>query len=158
MSRCLIKSMVLMALILPLSSMAEGVYRSVGKDGEVIFSDTPPADAAKAEKIELPPEPSAGSRRTSEARHSAIQKRLDEMQQARTQRELAKQNRIRRAEKQLAEAEAQFADTKRIRDEDRQSLASGKSRIRPEYFERVKRAEQKVEIAKKNLEQIRRSR
>ncbi|MEN8177191.1 MAG: DUF4124 domain-containing protein [Pseudomonadota bacterium] len=158
MSRRITESLILLALFLPVSSMGDEVYRTVDESGQVIFSDSPPANADRVEKIELPPGPSAGSVRATESRNRAIRKRLDKVQGKHSQETHSRNRRIKQAEKALAEAETRLVEAKKLKNEDRQSLAGGKSRIRPEYFERIKKAESEVEMATKKLKKVRRSR
>jgi len=62
--------LVLVLLLAPLAGLADSVYRTVDANGNVIFTDTPPADGSAADRIdirrtntvqatELPPPPSA---------------------------------------------------------------------------------------------------
>ncbi|MDJ0805204.1 MAG: DUF4124 domain-containing protein [Gammaproteobacteria bacterium] len=158
MSKRLSLSLLLSIAVIPLCAMGDQVYRMVDDRGQVIFTDSPPKGARQLEKIELPPGPSAESVRSTESRNRAIRKRLDEVQNARSQENQQQNRRIRQAEKALAEAEERLTFAKQLRDEDRQSLAAGVRRIRPAYFERVKKAEAEVEAARNKLEEARKAR
>jgi hypothetical protein len=148
-------SLLLSALLLPSLLVAEEAYRSLDETGQAIFSDTPPADGQAVEKIELMPGPSPQSVRDAEARHEAVSSQLEKLQKERERKEQIRAARVQEAEKALEIAEAELADAKQLKDSDRQSLATGKRKIKPEYFERVKEAELAVEAARKELQKAR---
>ena len=143
------------SLLLALPVMGEEIYRSVDAQGNVTFSDQPPAGNRPSEKIELAPPPSAEQVRATEARKQAIDQAAQRAQRERQQQEDEKAQKIAQARKALDEAQAKLAKTKVLQDEDRQNLAGGKRRIRPEYFDRIKAAEAEVEKARKHLQQVR---
>jgi len=146
----------LLGLLLLSSTLWGGeVYRSVDAAGNVIFSDVPPADGAKAERLEVPEAPSASRVRDAEERQRAIQRALQQVESKRKQQEKARDAQLAEARRILTEAEAQLTEAKVIKDEDRQSLASGRRRLRPEYFERIKAAEEAVAAARKHLNELR---
>lgn len=45
----------LILLLTPLAGFGQSIYRTVDEDGNVIFTDAPPADAGEREQITLPP-------------------------------------------------------------------------------------------------------
>ena len=150
--------LVIVAVSLSTFSLADKIYRTVDESGQVIFTDSPPTDASKVERLELPPGPSARSIRATESRNRAIRQSLEAVENQRVQQTKSRNRRIKQAEKTLAEAESQLTEAKKLKDEDRQKLAGGKRRIRPEYFERVRTAEEAVEAAKKRLKKARSTR
>jgi hypothetical protein len=80
------------------------------------------------------------------------------MEDARTKRlekSASKEERLSKARKELDEAEEDLKRSRELGEGDRQFLSGGKSRIRPEYFERIKEAESKVEAARKNFKELR---
>ncbi len=141
----------------PAMSLAAEIYRMVDESGQVIFTDSPPKDASQVERVDLPPGPSPGSIRAAETRNKAIREQLKQVQKQRSRQTRSRNERIQQAERKLAEAELRLTEAKTLKDEDRQSLAGGKRRIRPEYFEKIKKAEEAVEAAKKNLQKVRSS-
>lgn len=158
MSRPINMILVLVAVSLSALSLAGEIYRTVDESGQVIFTDAPPADTSKTERLEFPPGPSAGSIRETELRNRAIRQHLKAVETQRVQQTKSRNSRIKQAEKALAEAESKLVEAMTLKDEDRQSLAGGKRRIRPEYFERIRTAEEAVEEAKKGLKKARSSR
>lgn len=147
-------------LTLALPSLASGgeVYRMVDESGQVIFTDTPPSNATDMERIPLPPGPSAASVREAEAREEAIRRELESIETQREKKQKDRASRLSQAEKELAEAEARLISSKEFKEGDRQTFVGGKSRIRPEYFQRVKEAEEAVETARKRRVRIRNER
>lgn len=143
----------LMATALHLT--AEEVYRSVDAQGNVTFTDSPPAGDKSFERLELPPGPSPTSIRESEVRHQEIRRAADQAERKRLGETQNESEQIAQARKALADAEARLNDAKVIKDEDRQNLAGGKRRIHPDYFERLKAAEAEVEAARKRLREAR---
>lgn len=137
--------------LLPWVAMGEEIYRTKDAEGNVTFSDTPPAGDASVEPVELPPGPSAESLQQSQQRNKKIRDAARDAQRQRLRQKQRQQGRIAEAEARLAQAEAKLTKEKVITDEDRQSVAGGKRRIRPDYFERVKAAEAEVEAARKAL-------
>ncbi len=153
--RTLIRLTAIMPLMFISLLSADEVYRTVDEAGNVTYTDVPPEGDASAERIELPPPPSAESLRETEQRNLELKKAAEEAKRARQKQQRERESRISEARKRLAEAEAQLQEAKVIQDEDRQNLAGGKRRIHPDYFERVKQAEAKVEAARKALREAR---
>ncbi|MEJ2455729.1 MAG: DUF4124 domain-containing protein [Candidatus Thiodiazotropha sp.] len=135
--------------------IGEEIYRTVDEQGNVTFTDTPPAGGVEVERVELPSGPSEQVRREAEQRNQKILNAAERAEQKREQEKAQKQTRVKAAEQQLQEAQAHLAEAKVIKDEDRQNLAGGKRRINPDYFERVKQAELEVEQARKALREAR---
>ncbi|MEN8167908.1 MAG: DUF4124 domain-containing protein [Pseudomonadota bacterium] len=148
----------LLTMAIPNLATSGEVYRTVDESGQVIFTDTPPTNTTEVETIQLPPGPSAESVRKAEAREEAIRRELESIKAQREQQQKERGDRLGQAEQELAEAEARLIASKEFREGDRQSLAGGKSRIRPEYFQRVTEAEEAVEAARKRLVRIRNER
>lgn len=142
-------------LLLSTAVMGEEIYRTVDDEGNVTYTDQPPTGKQKAEKVELPPGPSPESIQESQERNREIDKAANEAERRRQSQEQARDSQLEQARKALQEAEAKLAASKEIKDEDRQNLAGGKRRIRPEYFDRVKAAEAAVEKARKALREVR---
>ncbi|MBA1446311.1 MAG: DUF4124 domain-containing protein [Chromatiales bacterium] len=138
--------------VLPLAN-AETVYRSVDESGQVTYSDTP--GKGRSDVVKMPSGPSPKAKRESQAREKEIR---DAANKAGRQRQLGDQQRavdISEAERNLQAAEARLDDAKILRNEDRQSTAGGRRRIRPEYFERIEQEEAAVEAARKKLQRAR---
>lgn len=143
------------AMLLALPAAAEDIYRSVDAQGNVTYTDQPPAGTQEAEKVELSPGPSPESIRHTEQRNREINQATDKAERKRLQQERERQQRVEQARKALEEAEAKLAAAKEIKDEDRQNLAGGKRRITPDYFARVKAAKDEVEKAREALRKAR---
>jgi hypothetical protein len=135
--------------------IGEEIYRTVDEQGNVTFTDTPPAGGVEVERVELPSGPSEQVRQEAEQRNQKILNAAERAEQKREQEKAQKETRVKAAEQQLQEAQARLAEAKVIKDEDRQNLAGGKRRINPDYFERVKQAELEVEQARKALREAR---
>ncbi|MBT2970201.1 MAG: DUF4124 domain-containing protein [Candidatus Thiodiazotropha sp. (ex Ctena orbiculata)] len=151
-----IRTILLAACIfLPTWLQAGDVYRTVDAEGNVTYTDSPPAVDASAEKIEIHPGPSEASRLDTVRRNAAIRKAVEEAQAERLEKEAAHDARLSQARKELEEAEENLKKSKEIGDDDRQYFTGGRSRIRPEYFDRLKEAEGKVEAARKKYKEIR---
>ncbi len=73
-------------LVVPIAS-ATTVYRSVGDDGVVVFSDQPPASGDAADVLHIPVSPSSAD---ADARLQALRETNDRMAQARRERESAR--------------------------------------------------------------------
>ncbi|MCU7813893.1 MAG: DUF4124 domain-containing protein [Candidatus Thiodiazotropha sp. (ex Lucinoma kastoroae)] len=142
-------------MILPMCIQAGDVYRSVDSEGNVTYTDAPQGDDASAEKIELHPGPSAESILETKERNAAIRQAMEEAQEKRMEKKASREERMAKAGKELDEAEEMLSKTKEFSDDDRQTFVSGKSRIRPEYYERVKEAEAVVEAARKRFKALR---
>ncbi|MEW8052238.1 MAG: DUF4124 domain-containing protein [Candidatus Thiodiazotropha sp.] len=140
---------------LPALLQAGDVYRSVDAEGNVTYTDTPPKTDGSVEKIEIQPGPSEASRLDTEERNAAIRKAMEEARAKRLERKASREERLSKAREELEDAEADLKRTKELGDDDRQYLSGGRSRIKPEYFDRIKEAEDKVEAARKNFKEIR---
>ncbi|MCM8856859.1 MAG: DUF4124 domain-containing protein [Candidatus Thiodiazotropha sp.] len=142
-------------MVLPMWIQAGDVYRSVDAEGNVTYTDTPQGDDASAERIEVHPGPSAESILETEERNAAIRQAMEEAQEKRMEKKASREERMAKARKELDEAEEMLSKTKEFSDDDRQTFVSGKSRIRPEYYERVKKTEAVVEAARKRFKALR---
>ncbi|MEW8029374.1 MAG: DUF4124 domain-containing protein [Candidatus Thiodiazotropha sp.] len=140
---------------LPALLQAGDVYRSVDAEGNVTYTDTPPKTDGSVEKIEIQSGPSEASRLDTEERNAAIRKAMEEARAKRLERKASREERLSKAREELEDAEADLKRTKELGDDDRQYLSGGRSRIKPEYFDRIKEAEDKVEAARKNFKEIR---
>jgi hypothetical protein len=146
--------LVALAMVLPLTLSAE-VYRTIDEQGNVTYTDSPQVDPKKIEKIEIQPGPSEESISDTMERNRAIRKAMEEAQEKRLEKSTARKDRLTKAEQEVEEAEKNLAAMEELGDDDRQSLQGGKSYIRPEYFERVKKAQRELDEAKKRLKEIR---
>ncbi|MBW9265255.1 MAG: DUF4124 domain-containing protein [Candidatus Thiodiazotropha sp. (ex. Lucinisca nassula)] len=152
-----IRITVLASLIaaLPALLQAGDVYRSVDAEGNVTYTDTPPKTDSTVEKIEIQPGPSEASKLDTEERNAAIRKAMEEARAKRLEKKASREERLSKAREELEDAEADLERTKELGEDDRQYLSGGRSRIKPEYFDRIKEAEDKVEAARKNFKEIR---
>jgi DNA repair exonuclease SbcCD ATPase subunit len=88
-------------------------------------------------------------------RNRAIRKAMEKAQEKRLEKSTERQDRLAKAEEDVEKAKKQLAAMEELGEDDRQHLQGGKSYIRPEYFERVKKAQRELDEAKKRLKKIR---
>ncbi|MCU7811134.1 MAG: DUF4124 domain-containing protein [Candidatus Thiodiazotropha sp. (ex Notomyrtea botanica)] len=131
------------------------IYRSLDAEGNVTYTDVPPEGEQAAEKVTLPPEPSPEAIRETELRNMEIRRAADGASRKRLEEKRKQSAKVEQARKMLAEAEEKLAETKVIRDEDRQNMAGGKRRVHPDYFARVNAAKLEVDKARKALRKAR---
>jgi chaperonin cofactor prefoldin len=141
-------------LLLPLALQAE-VYRTVDEQGNVTYTDTPPANSSEAEKVDIQPGPSQESISDTMQRNRAIRKAMEEAQEKRLEKEVSREERIKKAEEAVEEAKQRLAEMEKLDEDDRQYLQGGKSYIRPDYYERIRKARKALEEAKKRLRKMR---
>jgi chaperonin cofactor prefoldin len=146
--------LVVLVMVLPLTLSAE-VYRTIDEQGNVTYTDSPPADPKKIEKVTIQPGPSVESINDTKARNRAIREAMEEAQEKREEKRTVREDKLTKAEREVEEAKMHLADMEAMGDDDRQHLQGGKSFIKPEYFERVKKAQQRLEEAEKRLREIR---
>jgi hypothetical protein len=133
-------------------ALGQALYKSITPDGRVVYSDKPPPNAVKVEKSKIDISrkgvvpPSAGEKAA-----------LKQMQADRQARESA-QDRVRRAEIALHDAEVAAAMGKEPQPNERLGTAGGGQRLTDGYWERQKKLEQAVEVARSSLDKIRSSR
>jgi hypothetical protein len=147
--------LIFLGLIVVSISLQAEIFQSVDENGNVVFTDSPPADAINYEKVEIAPAPSQESISDTMERNKAIRKALDEAQEKRLEKQTTKQARLDKAIKDVEEAKKRVTEAEKIGEDDRQGLQGGKSIIRPEYFENLKKTQQELEAAKKRLKEIR---
>jgi len=96
---------------LPGSAAAQKVYRSVDPQGNVIYSDAPPSDAAQTQRIELPPGPTEEQVKQAQQLTREIQESADKMAGEREAREkiAAEKRREEQERQQAAEQDARLA-------------------------------------------------
>ena len=142
-----------------LPSMSE-VIRSVDKDGNVTFSDQPVPGSVEATPVVIDvPRPSQRDVKASERQAQETIRRADDLdQQDKNDGVPDKADRIKAAQMNLDSAKAHLEDVKVVDWQDRQSLAGGGSKLRPEYLQRLEAAEQQVMEAQKQLDAARRAR
>lgn len=162
MPRSLLLSLLAMLAVAAAPAAAQMAYKSTMPDGRVIYGDKPEPGARKVEQISVAAprtgtSGAAGGPRGEEGSPSE-QSRLtqqDEALRARAADREQRQQRVREAEQAVKAAE----DAKRAGEEplpgERLGTAGGGSRLTDEYFERQKQLEQKVEDARRELNEAR---
>lgn len=148
------------ALFLALGQVhAEKVYKSVDAEGRVSFSDQPATDAVATEKVKIAPGPSAQDVQAAKQRHRAIEAMANQPANPAEQEADGRKAELKAARKQLQAAEERLEDAKQPRAGDRRGVVSPsgatRTRLTPEYLERVKTAEDDVEAARRALEELR---
>jgi hypothetical protein len=153
----------LLALLALAAAPAFGqmAYKSTMPDGRVIYGDKPEPGARKVEQISVSaPRTGAGAAggpRGEEGSPSdqARLRQQEEAARARSQEREQRQDRVREAEQALKTAE----EAKRAGEEplpgERLGTAGGSSRLTDEYFERQKQLEQRVNDARRELNEAR---
>ena len=142
-------AVVLAAALLAQPAAAQTLYKSTTPDGRIIYSDKPPPDAVKTEKRQMDTSkkgvvpPSTGEKST-----------LKDLQGGRQSRQMS-QDRVRKAEIALHDAETAREMGKEPQPGERIGTVSGASRLTDGYFARQKKLEEAVEAARQNLERAR---
>jgi|GEM_PF-1404692 len=75
-----------MLFMLTATAMAEQIYRSVDADGNVTFSNEPPADAVDVDEVKVRPGPSAAEQQAARERMQAQEATASELGEARASR------------------------------------------------------------------------
>ena len=149
------KSRIIIALVLAthtLPGMSE-VIRSVDKDGNVTFSDQPVPGSVSATPVTIDAyKPSPREASESEQQAQETIQRADQLQQQVDAKEADKAARIKAAQMNLDRATAHLQEVQVVREGDRQALAGGGTKLRPQYLQRVQEAEQQVIQAQKQLD------
>ena len=150
------KTRLLLAAMLATASlpcMAE-ITRSVDSQGNVTFSDEPVPGSVESTPviIDTSPAPSKQEINESEQQAQEMINRANLNQQERDSRSADRSAGIQAAQMNLDAAAAHLEDVQVVRAEDRQGLAGGGTRLRPEYLQRLQEAEQQVKDAQKQLD------
>jgi hypothetical protein len=137
----------LAALLQP--ALGQTLYKSITPDGRTVYSDQPPRDAVKVEKSAI------DTSKTGVVPPSAREKAaLKQMQSDRMARESA-QERVRKAEIALHDAEVAAAMGKEPQANERLGTAGGNQRLTDAYWARQKKLEENVVAARSVLDRIR---
>jgi hypothetical protein len=142
-----VKSLFTIIAVAAFQVSAETAYRSVDEQGNVTFSDQPVSGAAQEEQVTIDaPAPTAERQQDARRREAELQKAAS---QAGASRVPARDARQETARQTLRDAEKGLEDARRVREGDRIGTAGGGNRLKPEYHERVRKAEAEVERARK---------
>ena len=118
--------------------------RSVDKDGNITFSDTPVAGSVESERISIDAAaPSRDGLNDSQREAQAIidkANRIDTSDQRETQQKQSTKQRVESARKELEASKV-------VGEGDRIGKAGGGTRLSPEYLERVRKSEQALKDA-----------
>ena len=140
---------ILAAALLALPVAAQTLYKSVTPDGRTVYSDKPVPDAVKTEKKQLDTSKQGVAPPTSGEKDA-----LRQLESDRQARESAN-DRVRRAEIAVHDAEVALEMGKEPQPGERLGTAGGNQRLTDAYFARVKKLEDAVTQARRNLEQVR---
>ncbi|MCG6900642.1 MAG: DUF4124 domain-containing protein [Gammaproteobacteria bacterium] len=155
------KTRIMIALMLAgttLPGMSE-VIRSVDKDGNVTFSDQPVPGSISATPVTIDAyKPSPREASESEQQAQETIQRADQLQRQVDAKEADKAARINAAQVNLDSATAHLQEVQVVREGDRQALAGGGTKLRPQYLQRVQEAEQQVIKAQEQLDAARMAR
>ena len=133
---------------------AESVYRSVGADGQVIFSDAPPSDAKSSETVNLLAPVSEERRKEAEARQQKLIDLVSEEKEEQAEEETAVEDKLGEAKQAVDDARKWVDQAKVIRPDDWWN-GIGSGQLKPEYQQRVRQAEQELKAAERNLRLVR---
>jgi len=132
---------------------ADVIYKSVGKDGVVTYSDTPISGSVKTETIEV--DTLSPEERRAALMMRANQKHLD---QETLERMRAKEEEWRKIDQEILRAQADLKDAEEALENGRAPLpgetkgtAGGFSRLSESYFQRLESMEQAVKDARDRL-------
>ncbi len=143
------------AAVLAATPAAGEIYRSVLPDGRVVFSDSPPADAAQTETVNLPPPPTPDERAEAAAVESAIEQAGQTVRDPdRSAGISAADAEVRAAERDLTAARKRLEEGKIEREGDRIGIVGrrgGSARQSDAYLERVRGLEAEVAQAEMRL-------
>jgi hypothetical protein len=137
------------AVVLAQPAPAQTLYKSITPDGRVVYSDKPPPDAVKTEKRQM--ETSKQGIVSPSDRDKAALKKMQSQRKAAE----SSQDRLRRAEIALHDAEVAQTMGKEPQPNERLGTVSGNQRLTDGYWERQKKLEGAVTAARTNLEKIR---
>ena len=132
---------------------AQAIKKFVTPDGRVIYSDVPIEGAREVGRLDPAPEVEPEVRREAEA---AGRRRGEQAESAvqRSQVTIARQEKIRQAERRLADAKAALENGKEPLPGERRGTAGGASRLTEAYFQRQESNERAVEKAQKDLDAV----
>ena len=89
---------------------AQTVYKTIGPDGTVSYTERPPVDESATEAVVLPAEPSAEELKDAELRREALDTAIEEM---------AKQRAALETERQPPEPDSKWVDTRLLPSRDK---------------------------------------
>lgn len=155
------KAAIILSLMLLTSSLPcmSEVIRSVDKDGNVTFSDQPVPGSVAATPVILDVyKPSPQEVTESDQQAQKTIQRADQLQQQLDENNTDRAANIKAAQMNLDSATARLRDAQVVREGDRQGLAGGGTKLRPEYLQRVQDAEQQVMEAQQQLDEAKMAR
>ena len=139
----------LVIALLAQPAFAQKLYKSITPDGRVVYSDKPPPDAVKVEETKI--DTSKRGVTPPSAREKAVLKKMTQARQARE----SEQDRIRKAEIALHDAEVAQSMGRESQPNERLGTATGAQRFTDGYWARQKKLDEAVEKARLNLEKVR---
>jgi hypothetical protein len=139
---------------------AQAVYRSVGPDGKVIYSDKPPEGSRQVQKLDpVPPPPPVADPARQQARRAEEQRQVEDiLKRGREQSAAFDKARadLAAAQAELAAARQRLADGAEPQPGERVGTAGGASRLGEAYFERQAALERAVKDAETRVSQAQR--
>ena len=149
--------LLLSGLLAAAPAAAETVFRHVDEQGNVSFSATPPppGTALEVEAIEIAPGPTPEQREAAEQRARDLMEETERRRLERAQPRAAMPAERAAAEQELQQALTELDEARVQRDDDWQHVKGRGRFLAPRYFERVEKAEQRVEAARRALQSLR---
>lgn len=133
---------------------AQSVYKEVDADGNVTYTDQPPAsDFVDAHRFELPPDLTEEQRRAAAADRDKVLREADIEGTLSTPR--ATPQELREAERRVREARDRLENYEIVRDDDWAGTQQGKRGLKPGYYARVDAAKKQLSEAQAELTRLR---
>lgn len=140
------------------SAIAQPIYKSLGPDGQITYSSSPPPTAIDVERVELPPGPTPAEQAAAEARVQAVQAQAEASAARRQAQERQVMDQVEEAESAMREAKKALQQAKaRDNPEDWQTIVTGGRVPSASYLNRVEKAEERLQQAKQELQHARRT-
>ncbi|MFO1320942.1 MAG: DUF4124 domain-containing protein [Burkholderiales bacterium] len=153
--RCAVHVLILAAGASSSPVMAQQLNKYVLPDGSVVYSDQPVPGATRAKAIESPPVPTAEQRAAAQRRAEEDRRKREEfLQRTETRRKDldAAEQRVARARKGVADAEAALESGRTPQAGEMVGNAGGNVRPGDAYLKRIAELEQNIEKARKELD------
>jgi hypothetical protein len=146
-----------LALVLTVDARAESeIYKYVDEDGVVSFSSKPPPEATEVKPVDVPEGNIIHKRKLTdkEKEFQRMDKELSKKLDRRISESKKRAHEITSAKQEVKKKKEALESGKIIKPGDRIGTASGHSRLRPSYYERVKQLEEQLKIAEEKLKKL----
>lgn len=150
-------SLMILAALSAAPAVADTVYKSVDDQGNVTYSAEPPkaSEAKRVEEIRVGDGPSEEEQAEALQRMREMELTVERLEQERMLEAQAQDAAVAAARAELEEAQAALEQAREMSPDDWQRIVTGGRTPKPSYFERVDRAEQRVQAAEQALREVR---